>query len=143
MKKYKDIVKETMDFEKTIDIFVENYEYIQKDRCYNNVFNTLPSLMKNKNSKVVYGFVISGEPFKTGVIVRHCWSCIDEKIADATMFVDGYINNNFIYIPFVEYTNLEEYIQTIEENNNYPCLEFDDEEKFIQKIEMLGYKYLG
>lgn len=139
----KEILMKSMDFETTKDIFVENFKYIKDGMCYNNVFHTLPSLMTKKNSSVVYGFVVSGKPFKTGVAVRHCWSSIDGKIADATMFVEGYINNNFFYIPFVEYTNLNEYFNAILDNNNYPCLEFENEQEFIDKIQELGYKYIG
>lgn len=139
----KDITMKKMNFEITKDIFAENIQYLKDGHCYNNVFYTLSSLRKRKKSSIVYGFVVSGIPFETGVAVRHCWSCIDGKIADTTMFVDGYFNNDFSYISFVEYNNFDEYLEAIINNNNYPCLTFKDEDKFIDKIQKIGYKYIG
>jgi hypothetical protein len=104
------------------DIYKECSHAIKKKMCYNNVFNVLiyyGDKFRNNEWKVAYGYVdvIDGLMARHAFIVDENGKAIDPTLADR--LEEG---RDRKYVSFKIFDTLDEYLSTLEANDNEPAL---------------------
>lgn len=90
---------------------------VQKNHCYNNMFNIAPYIY-NKNAKIAYGYMAVGGSF----YVRHAFAVSDNGIIDPTYYLlhkdEPEQEHNAVYFVLKTYDTFDEYIDELTKNKN-------------------------
>ena len=113
----------TLDVEKSREVYEYFKDYIKVKECYNNVFNVFDLSNKTFREgkwKIAYGYT----EVMAGLYCRHCF-ILDEndRVIDPTLFVQTDPPLTRDYYVMTVFTNIDDYLCAIEDNDLYLALD--------------------
>lgn len=115
--------KAKLDVEKSREVYEYFKDYIKVKECYNNVFNVFDLSNKTFREgkwKIAYGYT----EVMAGLYCRHCF-ILDEndRVIDPTLSAQTDPPLTRDYYVMAVFTNMDDYLCAIEDNDLFPALD--------------------
>ncbi|HHB2481340.1 TPA: hypothetical protein ACORDH_002791 [Bacillus cereus] len=127
-----------LNYEESARVHKENESRLQKNMCYNNVFNVMTfnnDKFDNGEWRVAYGYWTVVD----GVMARHCYIVDrDKNVIDPTALLSEKNMEKVKYLTFKIFEDMDDYLNLIWEHDREPALyqAFPKEEEEAHKYAM-------